>query len=81
MVVDEKIKVFRRKKQDIEQDLKRNEFVEPFDHLMNIKTYQYTEEAITKMLTEVTALNEKITTLKKTKPVDMWKSDILKCLN
>ena len=79
MVVDEKIKVFRRKKQDIEDDLKRNEFAEPFDHLMNIKTYQYTEEAIAKMLTEVSALEEKIANLKKTKPVDMWKSDILKC--
>lgn len=78
LVVDETIKVFRRKKQEIETDLKQHGFAEPYDHLMNIKTYQYTEESIEKMNGEVSQLTEKITTLKAKRIIDLWKTDILK---
>lgn len=79
MVVDDKLVVFRRKRSEIEEDLKKHGFAEPFDHLMNIKTYQYTEEAIEKMLEEEKALKTRLTELKKTTVVDMWKSDVIKC--
>lgn len=79
MVVDNELVVFRRKRQEIETDLKGKGFEEPFDHLMNIKTYQYTEEAIEKMLSEEQSLKVKLTELKKLSTVDMWKLDVLKC--
>jgi DNA topoisomerase-2 len=79
MVVDNELVVFRRKKQTIEADLKTKGFVEPFDHLMNIKTYQYTEEAIEKMLTEEKTLKAKLAELRKLTTVDMWKLDVIKC--
>jgi DNA topoisomerase-2 len=79
MVVDNEIVVFRRKKQEIETDLKASGFAEPFDHLMNIKTYQYTEEAIEKMLTEEKELKDKLVELRKLTTVDMWKMDVIKC--
>ena len=79
MVVDNEITVFRRKKQEIESDLRDKGFAEPFDHLMNIKTYQYTEEAIDKMLSEEKALLAKLAELRKLTTVDMWKMDVIKC--
>ena len=79
MVVDGTLVVFRRKKQEIETDLKTHGFAEPYDHLMNIKTYQYTEEAIEKMITEEATLKAKLVELKKLTTVDMWKLDVIKC--
>ena len=79
MVVDDQLVVFRRKRAEIEGDLKKHGFTEPYDHLMNIKTYQYTEEAIEKMLEEEKILKTHLAELKKTTVVDMWKSDVIKC--
>ena len=82
MVVDDNLVVFRRKRTDIEQDLKKLEFKkfdDSYDYLMNIKTYQYTEEAILKMTEEVNKLKSQLKEVTSTSTIDMWKKDIIKC--
>ena len=82
MVVDDQIVIFRRKKADLEKDLEAKKFAKvdgAYNYLLDIKTYQYTIEAITKMNNDTVAIQNKLKTLTKTTIVDMWKDDILKC--
>ena len=82
MVVDDQIVVFRRKRGDIEKELKTigfKKFDGSYDYLLNIKTYQYTEEAILNMTNEVKKLDSQLREVTATSTIDMWKTDILKC--
>ena len=82
MVVDDEIVIFKRKKADLEKELEAKKFIRvdgTYNYLLDIKTYQYTMEAITKMNEDVMAIREKLDTLSKLAVVDMWKNDILKC--
>jgi DNA topoisomerase-2 len=73
-VVDGDLIIFKRKKTSLEEELMRK--FGAFDYLLEIKTYQYTEEAILKLTKESTQALEELEELKKTKVVDLWKADI-----
>ena len=45
---------------------------------MNIKTYQYTNEAVDELKSDLKKTEKELETLKKTTVLDMWKTDILK---
>jgi DNA topoisomerase-2 len=82
MVVDDKIVIFRRKKAELELELEHKKFVKidnSCGYLLDIKTYQYTEEAIAKMNAEVDTIKNTMSIISGTSIVDMWKNDILKC--
>ena len=82
MVVEDEIIIFKRKKAQIESDLVKHKFLkvdDSYDYLMNVKTYQYTEESIDKMLSEVRETETRLAQIQKTTVVDMWKTDIIKC--
>jgi DNA topoisomerase-2 len=82
MVVDDQIVIFKRKKTELEKELNTKNFAKfdgTYNYLLDIKTYQYTIEAITKMNNDTTTIQNKLDTLSKTTIIDMWKSDILKC--
>ena len=82
MVVDDKIIIFKRKKADLESELETKKFMKvdgAYNYLLDIKTYQYTIEAITKMKGEVDTIKTNLEALSKLTIVDMWKDDILKC--
>lgn len=82
MVVDDEIVIFKRKKADLEAELEQKKFAktnESYSYLLDIKTYQYTEEAITKMNNDINTIKTNLATLSATTIVDMWKSDIIKC--
>lgn len=82
MVVDDEITIFRQKKAAIESNLVKHKFDkmdESYDYLLNIKTYQYTEEAIAKLDAEVEDIKKRLDSTRNTNVVTMWKSDILKC--
>ena len=67
---------------ELENELKTKKFVPvdgTYDYLLNIKTYQYTMEAVNSLVEEVEKLRVDTDALKVTTVVDMWKSDILKC--
>lgn len=81
-VIEGNIVVFRRPKMELENELKTKKFVPidgTYDYLLNIKTYQYTMEAVNSLVEEVEKLRVDTDALKVTTVVDMWKSDILKC--
>lgn len=81
MVVSGDLVIFKRNRASIEQDLLKKFFKGPdgtFDHLMNIKTYQYTNEAVDELKADVKKTEKELETLKKTTVLDMWKTDILK---
>ena len=73
-VVDGDLIIFKRKKSSLEDELMRK--FGAFDYLLEIKTYQYTEEAIAKLTKESAEALEQLEQLKKTKIVDLWKADI-----
>jgi DNA topoisomerase-2 len=73
-VVDGDLIIFKRKKSSLEEELMRK--FGAFDYLLDIKTYQYTEEAIAKLTKESAEALEQLEQLKKTKIVDLWKVDI-----
>ena len=82
MVIEGEIIVFRKPKATLEAELASLDFAkidDSYDYLMNIKTYQYTEEAVKSLTEECKNIKIEITTLKGTTIIDMWKSDILKC--
>jgi DNA topoisomerase-2 len=81
-VVNDEFIIFKRKKITIESELLEKKFQkinESYDYLLNIKTHQYTEEAIEKLTLECTTISEELKTLKATSQVAMWKSDVIKC--
>jgi len=80
MVVQGDLIVFKRKRADLEKELAGifPKIDESFDYLLNIKTYQYTEEAIEKLNKEASDAETELVELKKVGVVDMWKTDIIK---
>jgi DNA topoisomerase-2 len=73
-VVDGDLIIFKRKKQSLEDELMRK--FGAFDYLLDIKTYQYTEEAIKKLMDESKQATEELEVLSGTQILDMWKTDI-----
>lgn len=82
MVVNDEIIIFKRKRADLESELTVKNFTkvnDSYNYLLDIKTYQYTEEAIAKMMGDIETIKTNLATLSKTSITDMWKSDIIKC--
>ena len=78
-VIDEKLVVFRKKKADLEAEMVTMKFDKiegTYDYLLNIKTYQYTHEALESLCTETKKLRDDLENLKATGYVDMWKNDL-----
>jgi DNA topoisomerase-2 len=73
-VVDGDLIIFKRKKSSLEDELLRK--FGAFDYLLEIKTYQYTEEAIARLIKESGEASEELEQLKKSKVLDLWKADI-----
>ena len=73
-VVDGDLIIFKRKKSSLEEELMRK--FGAFEYLLDIKTYQYTEEAIAKLMKESVQATEELEVLQKTPILTLWKSDI-----
>ena len=73
-VVDGDLIIFKRKKSSLEEELMRK--FGASDYLLDIKTYQYTEEAIKKLMDESLQATNELEILRGTQILDMWKSDI-----
>ncbi len=81
MVIDEDIIIFKVKKAELESQLDHLKFPKidgNFEYLMNIKTYQYTEEAYKKLMDEAKNVSERLTIIKNTTVNQMFLDDILK---
>lgn len=77
-VINEKLIIFKRRKQDLEAELATtfDEIDGSFDYLLHIKTYQYTQEAVQALNDETARLALDLETLRDTSLVSMWKTDV-----
>ena len=80
MVVDGKLRVFKRKRAELEGEMIRHfPLIDgKFDYLLNIRTYQYTEEAVEELMRDAAAAEQELRTLKKLSHTDLWHMDIKK---
>jgi DNA topoisomerase-2 len=72
--------IFKRKKDSIEEEMGRK-FAKvdgTFEYLFNIKTWQYSDEAVADLKKDLDKAEKELEILKKTGVVDMWKTDIIK---
>ena len=78
MVINGDIIVFRRKKQELENQLSSlfPQINGSWDYLLNIKTVQYTDESVGELLKESEQAKVELEIMKATSPVNMWETDI-----
>ena len=78
MVIHEKLIVFRRKRKELEREMENifDKIDGSYEYLLNIKTYQYTLEAIQSIREETTKSRIELDTLQQMSHVDMWKRDL-----
>jgi len=78
MVIHEKLIVFRRKRIDLEREMENifDKIDGSYEYLLNIKTYQYTLEAIQSIREETTKSRIELDTLQHMSHIDMWKRDL-----
>ena len=80
MVINGDIIVFRRKKQELENQLSGlfPRIGGTYDYLLNIKTVQYTDESVRELLKESEQAKNELEIMKATTYVSMWENDIKK---
>tara|TARA_B100001094_G_scaffold330798_1_gene396982 strand:+ start:7705 stop:10953 length:3249 start_codon:yes stop_codon:yes gene_type:complete len=79
MVVEEKIIIFKQKKADIVDALKKFEFFtvnDNYDYLIKIELYRLTSDSIDELLKEQTSKKQKRKTIKQTSVQDLWKNEL-----
>jgi DNA topoisomerase-2 len=78
MVINGEIVVFRRKKQELEDQLSSlfPKIGGTYDYLLNIKTVQYTDESVRELLKESEQAKVELEIMKATSPINMWEMDI-----
>ncbi len=78
LVISDQITIFRQSKKDIEKNLEKHNLPTKFwDHLFNIKTYQYTCEEIEKLNNQVNDITTELDIVTNTTVSDMWKNDLI----
>tara|TARA_R110002073_G_scaffold123085_3_gene266409 strand:+ start:2766 stop:5972 length:3207 start_codon:yes stop_codon:yes gene_type:complete len=78
-VVDEEIIVFKCKKSQLEAQIAAKGFMKidgTYDYLLNIKTYQYTEEAIETLMKDSVTAKKELKTLDATSIFKMWENNL-----
>tara|TARA_B110000459_G_scaffold8299_1_gene8555 strand:+ start:65 stop:1213 length:1149 start_codon:yes stop_codon:yes gene_type:complete len=80
MVIDGDIIVFRRKKQDLENQLSTlfPKIDDSYDYLLHIKTIEYTDERVKALFDEWNKLREEVYLIEATGYFEMWETDIKK---
>ena len=78
MVISNKLTVFKRKRSELEDEMKSvfDKIDNSYDYLLNIKTYQYTHEAVQSLREETVKTKNELEILQNTNHIDMWKSDL-----
>lgn len=78
MVIEGTLVVFKRKKQDLEDQMRTLfPLVDgSFDYLLHTKTVEYTEERVASLLKDAHQAKEDLERMRHTDHVDMWRMDI-----
>ena len=74
----EKLIVFKRKRVELEREMEKifDKIDGSYEYLLNIKTYQYTDEAIQSIREETSKSRIELDTLQQMSHIDMWKRDL-----
>ena len=77
-VINERIIVFKRKKSELENEISKSyDAIDgSYEYLLNIKTYQYTKEAVQSLVEDTRKATEELKILDATTHLDMWKTDL-----
>jgi len=77
-VVNDQLKVFKRKRQDLEAEIAQHfpKVEDSYAYLLDIKTWQYTEEAIESLVQQTQEANREFNELSSKTPRELW----LECL-
>ena len=75
LVIEEKIIIFKKSRKELIQQIEKHKLGD-HEHLLNIKTYQYTNESVEELLKTLNYKKKEIEKLNKTSSKEMWKSDI-----
>jgi DNA topoisomerase-2 len=80
MVVDDQLRIFKRKRDELEREMLHTfPMIDgKFDYLLNIRTYQYTQEAVESMMREAAQAANDLEDLKKITYTQMWQNDLKK---
>jgi DNA topoisomerase-2 len=80
MVVDDQLRIFKRKRDELEREMLHTfPMIDgKFDYLLNIRTYQYTQEAVESMMREAAQAANDLEDLKKITHTQMWQNDLKK---
>ena len=78
MVIHEKLIIFKRKRVELEREMEKifDKIDGSYEYLLNIKTYQYTDEAIQSIREETSKSRIELDTLQQMSHIDMWKRDL-----
>ena len=78
MVSDGDIIIFKKKRAVLESELLSHfkKIDDSLDHLLNIKTYQYTEEAVADMESKAKNASLELSEVERTSIIDMWRADL-----
>jgi DNA topoisomerase-2 len=78
MVIEGKLVVFKRKKQDLENEMSASfpKIEGSWDYLLNTKTVEYTEERVKALMDEAKQAKDDLEKMLKTSHITMWKNDI-----
>jgi DNA topoisomerase-2 len=81
MVINERLIVFKRKRNELESEMTRyfHRIDNSYDYLLNIKTYQYTHEAVQSLREETAKTKIELEKMKNTTHLEMWKTDLKIC--
>ena len=80
MVTNGDFIIFKRQKGAIVEEMGRKfaKVDDSYEYLLNIKTWQYSDEAVTELKNNLIKSQKELEVLTKTGLVDMWKTDIIK---
>ena len=80
MVVEGQLRVFKRKRDELEQEMLHTfPMIDgKFDYLLNIRTYQYTHEAVEELMRDAAQATRDLEALRKIAHVQMWQNDLKK---
>lgn len=78
MVIEGRLVVFKRKKQELEQEMSRYfpKIDGNWDYLLNTKTVEYTDERVKALMDEAKQANIDLERMIRTSHITMWKMDI-----
>ena len=78
LVINEKIVIFRKSRQNLVDQIEKYKLakIDGYDYLLNIKTYQYTNESVDELNKNLAKKSNDLKQLEQMTILDMWRGDL-----